>query len=142
VRRLLVGSANGLTQSRSGQCLALAHDSNARAKAAAVSGACPAINLNHMNPFTRSARDRQDSTEDRIREVLAGLHDLLGLDQCGLELISFERATGTLVLRLEGSCPHCDMSAATLLRGIETHLRMRVPEVREVRAFEEANRDG
>jgi Fe-S cluster biogenesis protein NfuA len=42
--------------------------------------------------------------------------------------------SGLAVLHVAGDCPDCDMSAEMLMQGIEAHLRMRVPEVREVRA--------
>ncbi len=60
---------------------------------------------------------------------------MLRLDQAVLELVTFEKRTGVAVLRLHGDCPDCEMSVGTLREGIEAQLRMRVPEVREVRAL-------
>ena len=40
------------------------------------------------------------------------------------------------VLRVEGDCPDCDMSAANMIEGIAAHLRARVPEVKDVRRIE------
>ena len=60
---------------------------------------------------------------------------MLRLDKAVLELVSFEKASGVAVLRLHGDCPDCEMSVIALRAGIEAQLRMRVPEVREVRAL-------
>ena len=49
------------------------------------------------------------------------------------ELVEFEEHTGTAVLRVEGDCPDCEMSAANMMEGIAAHLRSRVPEVKDVR---------
>jgi Fe-S cluster biogenesis protein NfuA len=50
-----------------------------------------------------------------------------------LALVSFDSATGVTVLRIAGDCPDCDMTATELRAGIEAHLRLRVPEITEVR---------
>jgi Fe-S cluster biogenesis protein NfuA len=72
--------------------------------------------------------------EARIQEALADLGPILRLETLGVELIEFRPETGVAVLRFEGDCPDCEMSASMLREGIEAHLRMRVPEIREVRA--------
>ena len=86
-----------------------------------------------MGLLKRGRQDKTQAIEGRIREAIAGLRPLLGVDATGVELVNFEAATGVAVLRVEGDCPQCEMSAATLLQGIEAHLRMRVPEIREIR---------
>lgn len=60
---------------------------------------------------------------------------MLRLDRAELELVQFDERTGTAVLRLHGDCPDCEMSVASLSVGIEAQLRMRVPEIREVRTL-------
>jgi Fe-S cluster biogenesis protein NfuA len=79
-------------------------------------------------------RPRQ-TIEHRIGEALTQVAVMLRLDRAVLELVTFEKATGVAVLRLHGDCPDCEMSVSTLRDGIEAQLRMRVPEVREVRAL-------
>ena len=76
-----------------------------------------------------------DGLEGRIQHAIDHLVPLLRIDACRIELVEFERATGLALLRIEGGCDHCDMSAVTLLQGIEANLRMQVPEIREVRAI-------
>ncbi|HUF28220.1 MAG TPA: NifU family protein [Gemmatimonadaceae bacterium] len=73
--------------------------------------------------------------EDRIRKAIDGLVPILRIDACHIQLAGFERDTGRAILRIEGGCEECDMSVLTLLQGIEAHLRLHVPEIREVRAL-------
>ena len=79
-------------------------------------------------------RRTRPTIEERIRDALAQVAVILRLDAAVVELVEFEHRTGVAVLRLGGDCPDCAMSVSTLRDGIEAHLRMRVPEVREVRA--------
>jgi Fe-S cluster biogenesis protein NfuA len=76
---------------------------------------------------------RQAELEHRIRDAIAELRPLIPIDPCGLELVEFRVETGILVLRIEGDCPDCDLTAATFIQGIEANLRLRIPEIREVR---------
>ncbi len=78
-------------------------------------------------------RNRTDAIEARIREAIEGLRPLLGVESGGVQLVNFESETGVAVLLVEGDCPHCEMPVSTLLQGIEAHLRLRVPEIREIR---------
>lgn len=78
---------------------------------------------------------RTQSVEDRIGDALSHVAVMLRLDEAVIELVQFERATGVAVLRLHGDCPDCAMSVSALRDGIEAQLRMRVPEVREVRTY-------
>jgi Fe-S cluster biogenesis protein NfuA len=85
--------------------------------------------------MARSIRRTRRTTEERIVEALAQVAVMLRLDQAVIELVEFEQRTGVAVLRLRGDCPDCEMSVSTLRDGIEAQLRMRVPEVREVRSL-------
>lgn len=62
------------------------------------------------------------------------MRPLLRVDDFGIELVRFDAANGVAHVRVEGGCPDCDMTAATLTTGIEAHLRQRVPEVETVEA--------
>ena len=77
---------------------------------------------------------RQLAVETRIRVAIEALRPLLHIETCVLELVEFREPGGEVVLRVEGTCPDCDMTAAVLLEGIEAHLKARVPEIRVVRA--------
>ena len=88
-----------------------------------------------MGVLKRNRRTEQ-GIEGRIRHEIEHLVPLLHIDACQIRLVRFEPATGLALLRIEGGCSHCDMSAVTLLQGIEAHLRRSVPEIREVRALD------
>ena len=78
---------------------------------------------------------RDHSTiEERIRAALVELRPLVAHQATRVELVGFDASSGTATLRVEGGCPDCDMPAAALLQGISAHLRLRVPEVTDVRA--------
>jgi Fe-S cluster biogenesis protein NfuA len=84
--------------------------------------------------MARPIRRVRQTTEERITDALAQVAAMLRLDQAVVELVEFEQRTGVAVLRLRGDCPDCEMSVSSLRDGIEAQLRLRVPEVREVRA--------
>jgi Fe-S cluster biogenesis protein NfuA len=74
------------------------------------------------------------AVELRIRRALVEMRPLLRIESVGIELVQFEEQTGVAVLRFQGDCPDCQMSASMLRAGVEAHLRMQVPEIRGVRA--------
>ena len=82
----------------------------------------------------RRTATRRVEVEARIRAAIDALRPLLHIETCVLELVEYRESSGEAVLRVEGTCPDCDMTAAVLLEGIEAHLKTRVPEIRAVRA--------
>jgi Fe-S cluster biogenesis protein NfuA len=84
--------------------------------------------------FTRRAGDRD--IDHRIRETLVEIRQLLHIKDADLALVQFDVQSGVAVLRVEGDCPDCEMSAANMIEGIGAHLRARVPEVKDVRRIE------
>ena len=82
---------------------------------------------------TRGSRD----VDDRIRETLDEVRPLLHIAEATVELVHFDVETGVAVLRVEGDCNDCAMSAANMIEGISAHLRSRVPEVKDVRRADE-----
>ncbi|HEX6053516.1 MAG TPA: NifU family protein [Gemmatimonadaceae bacterium] len=79
----------------------------------------------------RGARNGRD-IDDRIRDTLNELRPLLHIDEATIELVRFDVASGVALLRVEGDCRDCEMSAANMIEGIAAHLRARVPEVKDV----------
>lgn len=78
--------------------------------------------------------DKTRRVEIRIRDAITHLRPLLRLSAPGaIDLISYDGRSGVAILRLDGGCPDCEMPAAALMQGIEAHLKLRVPEIREVR---------
>jgi len=82
---------------------------------------------------TRGSRD----IDDRIRDTLDELRPLLHIEEATVELVRFDLESGVALLRVEGDCHDCEMSAANMLEGISAHLRSRVPEVKDVRRTNE-----
>jgi Fe-S cluster biogenesis protein NfuA len=75
------------------------------------------------------------AVEERIRGAISRLRPLLRLsDPPTIDLVSFDPRSGLAILRLSGGCPDCEMPVAALMQGIAAHLKLRVPEIREVRA--------
>jgi NFU1 iron-sulfur cluster scaffold homolog, mitochondrial len=78
--------------------------------------------------------------EEEESEVVAALREVLDervrpsvqADGGDVEFLSFDSLTGTVRLRLAGSCVGCSHSAETLKGGIERMLTYYVPEVRVV----------
>ena len=78
---------------------------------------------------------KRSAVEVRIREAIIGLRPLLRVNAPEvIDLVHFDLRSGVVVLRLDGGCPDCDMPVAALMQGIEAHLKLRVPEIRSVRA--------
>jgi Fe-S cluster biogenesis protein NfuA len=76
------------------------------------------------------------TNEEICRQItgeLAALVPLLSIDPCQLELVRFDDASGLCVIRFAGACPDCNASAATFFHGIETRLRLRVAEIRDLK---------
>jgi Fe-S cluster biogenesis protein NfuA len=86
-----------------------------------------------MGVFSRTRRDSA-AIEVELREALVDLRALLGDGSHEVQLVTFEVASATAVLRFAGGCTDCEMTAERLIQGIEAHLRRRVPELRAVRA--------
>jgi Fe-S cluster biogenesis protein NfuA len=71
--------------------------------------------------------------EAQIRSEIESITPLLGLEHCVIHLSRFAAEDGVAVLRVDASCSDCGVSAETFFAGIETRLKVRIAEVREVR---------
>jgi Fe-S cluster biogenesis protein NfuA len=80
----------------------------------------------------RKSSERQAKIEARISAILIDVQPLLRMPHCTLTLADFSAESGTVVLAIAGGCPDCEVSPATFSAAIQAHIRMRVPEVREV----------
>jgi Fe-S cluster biogenesis protein NfuA len=90
-----------------------------------------------MLGLLKTKRSRDD-IQRQINDELAALVPLLSIDPCQLALVRFDEGTGSCVIRFAGECPDCNASAATFFHGIETRLRLRVPEIRELKVEKSA----
>ena len=86
-----------------------------------------------MSVLRRKARSRAD-IETQIRHELEHLLPILRIEHCAIELESFDLLTGAASLIVKGGCPDCDVSPVTFMQGIETQLKLRVVELKTVRA--------
>ena len=84
-----------------------------------------------MSVLRKRSRPQAD-VEHSIKAELAEILPILRLDECAIELVGFEPASGTATLLVTGACPDCDASAVTFIQGIETQLKLRVAELRSV----------
>lgn len=85
-----------------------------------------------MSVLRRRKPRAQADVEHQIRHELEDILPILRIDQCAIELESFDSASGTATLLVKGGCPDCDVSPVTFLQGIETQLKLRVAELKTV----------
>jgi Fe-S cluster biogenesis protein NfuA len=87
-----------------------------------------------MSVLRRSKPRARADVEHHIRHELDDILPILRIEQCAIELESFDPASGTAFLVVKGGCPDCDVSPVTFMQGIETQLKLRVAELKTVRA--------
>jgi len=92
-----------------------------------------------MSVLRRKRSRPQKDVEHHIRLELVAILPILRIEQCAIELQSFDPATGTAVLLIRGGCAECDCSPATFIQGIETQLKLKVSELTAVLATEESS---
>jgi Fe-S cluster biogenesis protein NfuA len=91
-----------------------------------------------MSVLRRKRSRPQKDVEHQIRHELAAILPILRIEECAIELQTFDPASGTAMLLIKGGCPECDCSPATFIQGIETQLKLRVSELKAVLATEAA----
>lgn len=72
--------------------------------------------------------------QQRIINALEDVRPFLMQDNGDVEFVRFEPETGVAVVRFQGACKTCSMSAMTLRAGIERAIRLAIPEVKRVEA--------
>jgi len=72
---------------------------------------------------------------NRIEQTLDTLRPYIASHRGNVEVVDFDEGSGTLLLRMGGTCHGCSASNITLKQGIEARLRQMVPEVRSVEAL-------
>lgn len=85
-----------------------------------------------MSVLRRNRSRPQADVELHIRAELAEILPILRIEECALELQGFDPESGTATLLVTGACPDCDASAVTFIQGIETQLKLRIAELRQV----------
>ena len=92
-----------------------------------------------MSVLRRKRSRPQKDVERHIRLELVEILPILRIEECAIELQSFDPSTGTAVLLIRGGCAECDCSPATFIQGIETQLKLKVSELKAVLATEESS---
>lgn len=67
---------------------------------------------------------------DKVKEVLDEIRPSLRADGGDVELVEVE--DGIVKVRLKGTCSGCPMSTMTLKLGIESQIKQKLPEIKEV----------
>ncbi len=71
--------------------------------------------------------------KEKIMAVLDEVRKTLKLHQGGIDLVSWDDATGELVLQFTGMCGHCALSSITFKKGVEVVLCDQVPAITKIR---------
>ena len=83
--------------------------------------------------MVQRAAKKASEIEARISAILAEVQPMLRIEHCTLELVDYSPESGVVTVGIGGGCPDCQVSPATFSPAIKAHIRMRVPEVREVK---------
>ena len=68
----------------------------------------------------------------KIEKVLEKIRPALQRDGGNVELINYDKQTGTLELSFIGACSHCPASEFTLHNLIEQEIKAELPEIKKV----------
>lgn len=71
-----------------------------------------------------------ETVGERVKRALEELRPQLQADGGDIELL--EVVDGVVKVRMKGACVGCPMSTMTLKRGVEQHLKSKIPEIIEV----------
>ena len=69
---------------------------------------------------------------EKIEAALAEIRPMLAWHKGGIDFVKFEE--GIVYVKMTGMCDGCPLAGLTLKSGVEELLKMRVKEVKEVRA--------
>ncbi len=71
-----------------------------------------------------------EAVQDKVEKILAMIRPSLQLHKGDAELASVQ--DGRVEIRLKGACQGCEMSAFTFGMMVDSEIKKRVPEVKEV----------
>lgn len=90
-------------------------------------------NLSFVSESTDTENTDMTQIEQEIVELLEErVKPAVAMDGGNIELDHFDADTGTVYVKMEGSCSGCPSSSVTLKDGVERMLQYYVPEVKEV----------
>lgn len=70
--------------------------------------------------------------EEQVKDALNSMRPQLQADGGDLEFISFDEASGKVLVKLTGACGNCPMATMTLKQGVERFLKDTVKDTLEV----------
>ncbi|MFA4030076.1 MAG: hypothetical protein GDYSWBUE_001471 [Candidatus Fervidibacterota bacterium] len=86
---------------------------------------------------TQSVDEQPRKTlQERVAEALEEIRHYLRMDGGDIELVDIDEANGIVHVRLTGACGACPFAQFTLRLAVESHIKERVSEVRQVLAVE------
>ena len=89
--------------------------------------------------FAEDKKSEKEEEEDspvvqKIKQILEqDIQPAVAMDGGFIAFAGYEN--GTVFLKMQGACSGCPSSSVTLKQGIETHLKNKLPEVKEVTAL-------
>lgn len=66
---------------------------------------------------------------ERIERTIDEMRPYIASHRGTVEVVDFDPADGTLLVRLGGTCSGCSASTVTLKQGLEVRIKRAVPEV-------------
>lgn len=81
------------------------------------------------------ARAPDSSFADEVTAALKAVRPALRADGGDIELVSADRLSGRVEVRLVGACKGCPAASMTMTYAVEASLRRAVPDIRDVVAL-------
>ncbi|MFA4044273.1 MAG: hypothetical protein HZRFUVUK_001059 [Candidatus Fervidibacterota bacterium] len=85
-----------------------------------------------MNEGQNEATKSEATLEERVSNALGEVRRILHTEGGDVELAGIDEVNGVVQVRLKGACSVCPFAQLTLRMLIESHVKERVPEVRQV----------
>ncbi len=70
--------------------------------------------------------------KEQVKELLEKIRPSLQADGGDVELVDVDEKKGIVKVKLTGACKHCPMAQLTLKEGIESLLKEKIKEIKEV----------
>ncbi|MFC1598779.1 NifU family protein [Patescibacteria group bacterium] len=74
--------------------------------------------------------------QKKVEKFIQEVRPQLQMDGGDVELVEVDAKTGIVKVRLQGACATCPMATITLKQGIETEMKKKIKEVKEVVAVD------
>lgn len=74
--------------------------------------------------------------KSEVKKALNEIRPYLKADGGDIKLVSVNKKTGVVKVKLQGACYGCPMAQVTLKQGVEVHLKENVPGVKKVQAVD------